>query len=368
MTIINIQTEIKEIPLKSPFITALRRVENVEFVRVTLTCDNGDKGIGEAPATKAITGEGIEEILESIESVKGALNFLAPSSALEILLAIKNIGSSAKAALDMALHMLIAHSQDILMLPYLGAKESLTLQTDITISLNDASVMLDEAKKAVENGMNILKIKLGSDIKHAIEVTQNIAKAFPDAKLIIDANQAWSVEDTLHYIDALRGVKIELIEQPVVAKDLQGLKRIADYSDIPILADEAVFTLEDAKKVIQGKCADMINIKLMKCGGVTKAIEILEYCRANHVKCMLGSMLEGPYSINIALHLAMAYCDVIKYIDLDSPLLYKEPSAELEFVFDGCEISLKANFTDVPQPTAGLDADESNAIQIRANV
>ncbi|MDD2357659.1 MAG: dipeptide epimerase [Thiovulaceae bacterium] len=349
MKIVNIQTEIKQIPLKTPFITALRRVENVEFVRVTLTCDNGDKGIGEAPATKAITGEGIEEILDSIESVKSVLNFLSPSSSLEILhdkdtkhSAIQKIGSSAKAALDMALHMLIAHSQNLLMLEYLGANEPLTLQTDITISLNDASSMLEDAKKAVESGMNILKIKLGSDIAHAIEVTQTIAETFPHAKLIIDANQAWQVEDAFRYIDALRGVKIELIEQPVIAKDVQGLKCITEYCDIPILADEAVFSLDDAKKVIQSKSADMINIKLMKCGGVTKAIEILEYCRANHVKCMLGSMLEGPYSINIALHLAMAYSDVIKYIDLDSPLLYKEPSDELEFTFDGCEISLKA--------------------------
>jgi len=345
MKIINIQTEIKKIPLKSPFITALRRVENVEFVRVTLTCKDGTIGIGEAPATKAITGEGIEEILDSIERVKSVLNFLSPSSALEMLHGedgIKNIGSSAKAALDMALHRLIAHSQNLSMLEYLGAKEPLKLQTDITISLNDASVMLEEANKAVESGMNILKIKLGSDITHALHVTQNIAKAFPQVKLIIDANQAWSVEDALHYIDALQGVEIELIEQPVIAKDLEGLKRITDYSQIPILADEAVFSLEDAKKVIQSKSADMINIKLMKCGGVSKAIEILEYARANDVKCMLGSMLEGPYSINIALHLAMAYSDVIKYIDLDSPLLYKEPSDELEFLFDGCEISLKA--------------------------
>ena len=84
----------------------------------------------------------------------------------------------------------------------------------------------------------------------------------------------------------------------------------------------------------------MINIKLMKCGGVTKALEILEYARENSVTCMLGSMLEGPYSINIALHLAMSYRDVIKFIDLDSPLLYKEPSSELEFDYKGCNIPI----------------------------
>ena len=79
----------------------------------------------------------------------------------------------------------------------------------------------------------------------------------------------------------------------------------------------------------------------MKCGGVSKAIEILEYARAQKVPCMLGSMLEGPYSINMALNLAFAYRDVIKYIDLDSPLLYKEPSCELDFEFGGCNISLR---------------------------
>jgi L-alanine-DL-glutamate epimerase-like enolase superfamily enzyme len=84
----------------------------------------------------------------------------------------------------------------------------------------------------------------------------------------------------------------------------------------------------------------MINIKLMKCGGVTKAIEILEYAREKNITCMLGSMLEGPYSINIVLYLAFAYSDVIKYIDLDSPLLYKEMPTELDFEFRGCEISI----------------------------
>lgn len=345
MKIVSIETEIKKIPLKTPFITALRHVENVEFVRVTFTCDDGSVGIGEAPATKAITGEGIEEILESIASVKTFLNFHMPSSALEILhdsktkkFAIKNIGSSAKAALDMALHSLIAQSQNLAMYKYFGLDVPIPLQTDITISLNDTQTMVEDAKKAFKDGMWILKIKLGADIAHAVEVTKEIAKQLPEAQLIIDANQAWHVEDSLRFIDSLKDVKIELIEQPVKAQDLEGLKTITEYSNIPILADEAVFTLEDAQKVVATKSANMINIKLMKCGGVTKAIEILHFCRENGVKCMLGSMLEGPCSINIALHLAMAYSDVIKYIDLDSPLLYKEPSDELEFQFDGCNI------------------------------
>ena len=112
----------------------------------------------------------------------------------------------------------------------------------------------------------------------------------------------------------------------------------SNATKIPVLADEAAFILEDVKKIVQTKSADMINIKFMKCGGITKAVEILEYARENKITCMLGSMLEGPISINAALHLAMAYSDVIEYIDLDSPLLYKTPSCELDFIFNGAKI------------------------------
>lgn len=108
---------------------------------------------------------------------------------------------------------------------------------------------------------------------------------------------------------------------------------------LPIMADEAVFTLEDARKVIEGGFADMINIKLMKCGGITKAIEILEFAKEKKVACMLGSMLEGPYSINAALYLAFAYRDVVQYVDLDSPLLYETLPKLLDFSYDAARIT-----------------------------
>ncbi len=340
MRIKHIECEVINIPLKTPFITALRRVESVAFVRVIIRSDDWSFGIGEAPATQAITGEDIPIISNSIESVKDMFLGSTPKEAVKLLHTGCRMGSSAKAALDMAFVTLMAKAEDKELHEFLGTASPQTLYTDITISLKESLVMFEDAKKAIENGLHILKVKLGKDINHAIEVIQNIGSKLPQAKIIVDANQAWSLEDSLIFIDGIKNVKIELIEQPVIASDLDSLKTITDYSSIPILADEAVFTLTDVKKVIESKSADMINIKLMKCGGITKAVEILEYCRENNVKCMLGSMLEGPYSINAALHLALAYTDVIKYIDLDSPLLYKEPSDELDFEFDGCAVQL----------------------------
>jgi len=338
MIIKKISTEVKYIGLKIPFITALRRVEVIEFVRVHVICDEGEVGIGEAPATMAITGEDISIILESIQKVKDSLVGLEIKKALEVLHE-QSIGSSAKAALDIAFMNLLG---------FFKLEDTSFIQTDITISLNCVETMLSDANRACENGMSILKVKLGSDIKHAIEVTQKLSLDLPEAQLLIDANQAWSLEESLMYVNAVEELSIELIEQPVIAEDLKALKLVTNATKIPILADEATFTLQDIKKVVQTKSADMINIKLMKCGGVSRAVEILEYARKNSIKCMLGSMLEGPYSINAALYLAFNYRDVIEYVDLDSPLLYKEASNELDFIFSGSKISAKDIQRDLP--------------------
>lgn len=342
MKITKIETEVKQIELKTPFKTALRTATHVEFVRVHVEDENGYVGIGEAPATKAITGEDIEIILNSISSVKGQFLNLTCKEALEFLHKACVIGSSAKAALDIAFVSLEAKQKNCSLAEHFCIEDFAPIKTDITISLNEADVMLSDAKKAYAEKKEILKVKVGSDVLHAVDVIRKIANELSQAEILVDANQAWSFEDSQFFVNNMQGVKIELIEQPVIASDLESLKKITELSRIPILADEAAFTLEDVKKVVESKSADMINIKFMKCGGVTKAIEILEYAREKKVTCMLGSMLEGPYSINIALYLAFAYRDVIKYVDLDSPLLYKEPSNELDFLFSGCEISLKS--------------------------
>lgn len=341
MKITKITTQVKYIELKTSFKTALREASQAEFVRVYVEDENGFIGVGEASATKVITGEDIQGILNSVNSTKDGFVGMTCQEALLALHAISSIGSSAKAALDIAFISLHAKEQNQTLCEYFKIKDLSLLKTDVTISLNSTEVMLQDAKKAYENGMTILKVKVGSDILHAIDTVRKISEELPLCDILVDANQAWSYENTLLFIKNMFDVEIKLIEQPVSASDLESLKRITHFSHIPILADEAVFTLEDFKKVIESQSADMINIKLMKCGGVTKAVEILEYAREKNITCMLGSMLEGPYSINMALYLAMLYRDVIKHIDLDSPLLYKEPSEELDFIFSGCEILLK---------------------------
>ncbi|MFA6759414.1 MAG: dipeptide epimerase [Sulfuricurvum sp.] len=323
--IAGISYSIECLDLKKPFVTALRSTSVVEFVRVKVTLDDARSAYGEASATKAITGEDLQTISRDIDLIKGDLIGKSVDVALEILHK-STIGSSSKASLDIALFSLKVGSLKSYFNP------TKPIKSDITISLGEQ--MLEDAKEYFYAGFDTLKLKVGKDIDHAITTTHAIAEALSEAKLIIDANQAWSLGDALRFVEAMKNTQILLLEQPVPKDALDDLRSLTKVSQIPILADEAVFSLDDAKRVIEGGYADMFNIKLMKCAGITKAIEMLEYAKEAGVKCMLGSMLEGSISIDAALFLASKYSDVIVANDLDSPLLYKEIPEIMAFELD----------------------------------
>ncbi len=343
MTITDITITHESIPLRTPFITALRRVDAVTFVRVRLHTSDGLTGTGEAPPTKAITGEDIESITSAIKEliVPRLLHhhFTSMDEAQKVLHTSCEGNNSAKAAIDIALYDLFSQKVARPLYDYLGGNVQ-ELRTDVTISLKHPQKMAEDAKRAVSDGFDILKVKVGGQDGLDTDRIRAVREAVPNAALLIDANQAWSEEETLTIIDAISDLNITLIEQPVSAKALESMQQITARSKIPILADESVFDLEDAKKVIESKAAHMINIKLMKCGGIYKALEIIKLCESHDIRCMLGSMLEGPSSIAAALHLAMAYPKTVRYLDLDSPLLYRALPTESPISFQKNQLIL----------------------------
>jgi L-alanine-DL-glutamate epimerase-like enolase superfamily enzyme len=341
MKVAKIESEIENITLKKPLITAKQRVDAIDFVRVKVICDNGSFTVGEAVGAKDVTGESIKDIQNGISKVKDLLIGNELSDAIVLLQEQKIIGSCTKSALDSAFMILQAQSEVKPLYEYLGAKSLKLIQSAITINMNSKATMLEDIKEAVDKGMFILKLKFSSDVSLSAEIMRSAYRNFPSTMLIADPDQSWSKQDTIRFLELTKHTNIEYLEQPVAAKDISSLKEITTLSNVTIVADESVSNLDDMKKIIETKSADMINLKLMKCGGVSKAIEILEYARANGIKCVLGSMLEGPFSINAALHLAIAYSDVIKYVDLDSPLLYDDLYDELEFSYSGSRISYK---------------------------
>ena len=317
------------VPLRTPFKTALRTVSSVEDVIVEIHTDDGRIGYGEAPPTGVITGDTTLGIIGAIQDhISKAIIGRDVDDFEDVLQAVQKsiVGNtSAKAAVDMALWDLYGQLYSIPVYKLMGgARKKIT--TDITISVNDPEIMVRDALIALDRGYDCLKMKVGVnpelDVTRLKAVRQAVGK---DITIRIDANQAWTPKQAVKILNAMQeqGLQIELVEQPVHAHDLEGMKYVTDRSYVPVLADESLYSPADAATILRMGAADLLNIKLMKCGGLYNALKICTMAEVYGVECMIGCMLEAKISVNAAVHLACAK-KVITKVDLDGPVLCSE--------------------------------------------
>jgi o-succinylbenzoate synthase len=346
MKITDIRFAMLRVPLKTPFKTALRTVDTVEDIVVSIHTDTGHVGYGEAPATAVITGDTHGSIIEAIRK------FISPrligqeiANLNRITHLIQNAiekNSSAKAAVEIAVYDLWAQLYGAPLYKVLGGGDPV-ITTDITISVDYIDKMVADSIAAVERGFETLKIKIGKDIGVDIERVKAIHAAVDGRALLrLDANQGWTAKQAVYALQALEdaGVRLELVEQPVKAQDLDGLKYVTDRVHTPIMADESVFGPAEVIELIRMRAADIINIKLMKTGGLSKAIQIADICALYQVECMIGCMIETSISVAAAVHLAVAKSNVITKVDLDGPSLCTFNPVEGGVVFNEAEISI----------------------------
>ncbi|NLK43224.1 MAG: dipeptide epimerase [Tissierellia bacterium] len=329
MKIKDIQVGKITVALKKPFKTALRTVHSIEDVVVKIITDTGHAGFGEAAPTAVITGDTFGSIKAAIEDyIKPNIIGLEIENIEEIMKRIdKSLlkNTSAKAAVDIAVYDLFGQYHKSPLYKLLGGYRE-EIISDLTISVNSPEEMAEDSIEAVKLGYKTLKIKVGLDSQMDMKRIQAIRDAVGyEVDLRLDANQGWSPKEAVKTIRKMedRGFNIELIEQPVQANDLEGLKYVTDNVFTPILADEAVFSPLDAIKIIQNRAADLVNIKLMKTGGIHNALKICSIAEVYGVECMIGCMLESKLSVSAAVHLAGAK-SIITKIDLDGPLLCRE--------------------------------------------
>lgn len=346
MKITDIRLGLLRVPLKTPFKTALRTVDAVEDIVVELHTDSGHVGHSAAPPTPPITGETHGSIVAAIRG------HIAPRIVGEDLANLNRItglvqgaiarNTSAKAAVEIAVYDLWAQLHGAPLYRMLGGGEPV-FATDITISVDHVDKMVADSLAAVERGFASLKIKVGQDIALDIERVKAIHAAVGGrASLRLDVNQGWSAKQAVFAMHALEnaGVPLELLEQPVKAHDVDGLKYVADRVQTPVMADESVFDPLQAIDLIQRRAADIINIKLMKTGGISNALRIADIAALHGVPCMIGCMLESSIGVAAAAHLAAARSDVITKVDLDGPSLAQFDPVEGGVRFDGPGISI----------------------------
>jgi L-Ala-D/L-Glu epimerase len=299
-----------DLKLAAPFRIARGVQHEAHNVLVRLDAD-GLTGLGEA-APKTFYGETREGALAAIAHFAGHLGD-DPLAIEEIMAALDRTlhgNPAAKAAVDMALYDLVGQRLGVPVYRLFGLSAARAPHTSYTISLDSPAEMARQALNAHE--YPILKIKLGT--RHDLAIVQAIREV-TDATLRVDANAAWTAKDAIATINALAPYNVELVEQPVARDDLEGLQLVRENVPIPIFADESCVTLEDVARVA-GR-VDGINIKLMKCGGLHRALAMIHSARAHHLRVMLGCMIESSLAITAAAHLT----PLVDYADLDGALL-----------------------------------------------
>lgn len=349
MIITGIEIERLDIPLKKPFKTALRQVTKAECLLIRVTTDTGETGYGGAAPTAVITGD-------ITESITGAIaNYIAPSikgmniEDFERIMSKLNSSmlknTSAKAAVDMALYDLYGKHFRMPLYKLFGGKSKI-IETDITVSINDPLKMAEDAMEYVTEGYNTLKIKVGIDSTLDLERIKKIRKAIgANIKIRLDANQGWKPKEAVRTIRLLEDMDlgIELVEQPVKAHDLEGLKYVTDNVSTLIMADEAVFSVEDAFNIFKLRAADIVNIKLMKCGGLYNALKINALAESSGVECMIGCMIESKIGIAAAAHLAGGKLNITR-ADLDAADLMADDPIDGGVTVKGRELLLTDDY------------------------
>ena len=230
MKITDIQLKRIDIPLKKTFKTGIRAESRAENVTVLVQTDSGETGFGCAPPTAAITGDTVESIVAAIRGyIAPAIIGMDIENTDGIMNAIQDAlpgNTSPKAACDMAVYDLVGKHYDIPLHKFLGGYRK-TLETDLTISMNQPEEMKADALDALAQGFDALKLKVGLDPELDVKRVQAVREAAGEKiRLRLDANQGWTPEqaiDVINRLDSL-GMNIEFIEQPVKARDFEGLK------------------------------------------------------------------------------------------------------------------------------------------------
>jgi L-alanine-DL-glutamate epimerase-like enolase superfamily enzyme len=312
-----------DLALLEPFTISTGRMESTRNVLVRVTLADGTVGLGEAAPFPPSGGESQETALAAVRGMQPLVegqDAAAWRPLAHRLEASFEHQASARAGVEVAILDALTRAWQVPLYQFLGGAET-TVQTDITIPIEEPGHMRGLAERYSGQGAATLKLKVGTTVEQDIERVLAVRQGARGCALILDGNQGYAPIDALRLIERLAaaGVHPILFEQPVHRHDLEGLRFVTERAGVPVAADEAVHTAADALRVARLEAANAVNIKLMK-SGVVEALDIAAICRAAHLQLMVGAMLESRLGIAASAHL-VAGLGGFRYVDLDTPML-----------------------------------------------
>lgn len=348
----------KEMPIKlyEPFRVSFAQIDRCDNVLVQITTDEGITGYGEAAPLAFVTGETTESVQSILRLLRPGLigkNPLALECIHQMMGTVGSGNTSAKCAIDLALYDIIGKRMGKPVYQLLGGDNPF-VQNDMTIGIASAEVMAQKALEAFHQGFRILKIKAGIHPEEDIEALRQIRKVLGNqVRLRVDANQGYSISQAIGVLEPFRDLGVEAIEQCLPDWDMEGAAYVRDKArGIKLMLDESIHGPRDAARACQLKAADILNIKLMKSGGLYYAQQISALADAFGLECMVGCMMETRLSLTAGLSLVAAKHNVTE-ADCDSFLYFDESSVP---VSGGFTVE-KDRFKLLDKPGLGVEVD-----------
>ncbi len=345
-----------DLELTRPYTIAFKTVDHVENAIVKITLDNDIIGWGAGNPSEQVVGESLDQTMKALGVAcnkpvhKDPWQRLLGRDIEDLQLLCSEIQThlaqnpAARTALEVALHDAYCHHIKKPLVSFLGQAID-ALPTSVTIGIKNVEETLSEAEEYLGNGFRNLKVKLGNDLEEDIARMVKLRERFgAEVPIRVDANQGYSLQETQAFYEATKSLKLELIEQPMAAKDIVSMQQLEPDIKRLIAADESLINPDDAHELVAppGACG-IFNIKLMKCGGITTAKAIAKVAAASNVELMWGCNDESIISIAAALHTAFS-CGHTRYIDLDGSLDLAKDVVSGGFVIEEGIMRIKEGF------------------------
>jgi L-alanine-DL-glutamate epimerase-like enolase superfamily enzyme len=318
--------------LKNPYTIAYETIEKVTNIFIRIGSGASLCGYGCAAPDPAVTAETAASVLNSLNEIVLpeiiGCDPYRPASLMESLKTKLDHAPAVLAAVDMALYDLLAKKCALPLWKFLGGYRS-KIMSSITIGIMSTRDTVKLAEEYIRQGYKSLKIKGGKNLDGDIEKMLALRKTVGrQVELRFDANQGYNVAQSLKFVHDTKPAHIILLEQPTPRDQPELLGQIKKNISIPLMADESLMNLADAFLLARENLVDLLNIKLMKVGGITEALKINALAQAAGIGVMVGCMDESALAISAGLHFALSSSNVA-YADLDGHLdLIDDPAGD----------------------------------------
>jgi muconate cycloisomerase len=359
------------IPMRKPVFMAGVEIRTADNVLVRIEADNGKVGWGEAASAPTMTGETVESMMAAIAYLTPTVEGRPAEDIAGVSTAMNHrmyANTSAKAAIEMALHDLMGRATGQPAYALLGGKQRSRMPILGVISTGELASDLREAESKKAQGYAAFKIKVGID-KPLIDAerTRRICGVIGQGSLVsADANQGWSAEEAVQYVRALAGSHLDFFEQPVPADDIAGMAAVAraagETGTLAIGADESIHSLEDLRRFHERQAARGASLKTIKLGGMRAVMEAGWLCEQLGLKVNIAAKTgESSIACAAAMHIAAALPQIAWGLTLSNEGLSDDVTAR--------PIRISRGHVEISDaPGLGIEVDEDRVRRYQRSV